>query len=290
MKRKITTFIFLFIVILFLGKTTAFAQTASLSFFPAIIRQGDPFMVQIDGATEISSIKKITFDGKKISVFTYQNKPTALVGIDLNKKPGTYGLQAEFLSGDIIKKDIIIEKRDKTETPLGIPPKLGGNTQKSQNKLVATLVADNKILANIRTNSKALWTDPFIAPLKEIFVTDPYGNSRKTGVYSIPHKGVDYRAKEGTEVMAVNRGVVRITKTFRNHGKTIVIDHGLGVMSFYLHLSKIKVKVGKVVEQGQIIGLSGQTGYTQGAHLHLSVRINNIAIDPVKFFELFNNP
>ena len=68
-------------------------------------------------------------------------------------------------------------------------------------------------------------------------VTAPYGNSRKTGEYSIPHKGADYRAKDGTEIMALNRGVVRIAQTFRNHGKTIVIDHGQGLMSFYLHLS-----------------------------------------------------
>jgi murein DD-endopeptidase MepM/ murein hydrolase activator NlpD len=57
-------------------------------------------------------------------------------------------------------------------------------------------------------------------------------------------------------------------------------------MTFYLHLSKIKVKVGDMVEQGEVIGLSGQTGYAYGPHLHLSVVINGVSIDPVKFFEL----
>ncbi|MSU44853.1 M23 family metallopeptidase [Candidatus Nomurabacteria bacterium] len=217
----------------------------------------------------------------------YQGKPTALVGIDLNKKTGSYELRAEFSNGDIIKKSVSVDKREKIEAPLGIPEKLGGNTKASQDKLVSTLNEDNKKLADIRTNVKSLWTEKFIPPLKQISVTSDYGYSRKTGEYSIPHKGVDYRASEGTEIMAINRGVVRITTTLRNHGKTIVIDHGQGVMSFYLHLSKIKVKVGDVVKLGQIIGLSGQTGYTLGAHLHLGVRINNIAIDPVKFLELF---
>ena len=277
----------IFIVILLLGIRIASAQVASLSFFPAQIIQGDPFLVRIDGIPGISSIKKLSFGGKRIGVFMYQNKPSALVGIDLNKKPGAYGLTAEFPNGTIIKKIVSVDEREKKEIPLGIPEKLGGNTKKSQDKLVATLVEDNKSLTGIRTNSKTLWTEKFIAPLKEIVVTAPYGNSRKTGEYSIPHKGVDYRAKVGTEVMAVNRGIVRITQTFRNHGKTIVIDHGLGVMSFYLHMSKIKVKVGDVVERGQVIGLSGDTGYTLGAHLHLGIRINDIAIDPVKFFELF---
>ena len=151
---------------------------------------------------------------------------------------------------------------------------------------MASLVAEKKALANIKTASKPLWTAPFTLPLQEIFITDPDGNSRKTGEYSIAHKGVDYRAKTGTEVRAVNSGIVRIAASYRDYGKTIFIDHGLGVMSSYLHLSKYKVKAGQVVERGQVIGLSGDTGYTLGAHLHLGIRIDNIGIDPVKFFEL----
>lgn len=87
--------------------------------------------------------------------------------------------------------------------------------------------------------------------------------------------------------MAMNRGIVRVVKTYRNYGKVIVIDHGLGLMSFYLHLSKMKVNEGELVKRGQTIGLSGQTGYTLSPHLHLSLRINNNSIDPVKFMELF---
>lgn len=288
MIKKSIKFIFLFII-LFCGSIASAqtsTQTTSISLFPEEIRQGDPFMAIIDGA-EISSVKKLTFDGKKISVFLYQSKPSALIGIDLNKKSGTYKLLLEFLDGSVAEKNVEIALRDKIEKPLGIPEKLGGNTKASQNKLVSTLNEDNKKLAGLRTNAKSLWKEKFIAPIKQIVVTSPYGNSRKTGEYSIPHKGTDYRAKVGTEVMAVNRGVVRSLQTLRNHGKTIVIDHGQGVMSFYLHMSKFKVKVGDVVERGKIIGLSGATGYTLGAHLHFAIRINDIAIDPEKFFELF---
>jgi murein DD-endopeptidase MepM/ murein hydrolase activator NlpD len=286
MTKKITLCVLL--LVLCFGTRSVFAQAVfSLSVLPAEIIQGDPFLVQIEGTNEISSIKKITFAGKKVGIFMYQGKPSLLIGIDLNKKPGAYELIAEFSDGNIIKKVVNIGAREKIETPLGIPEKLGGNTKASQDKLVASLVAEKKSITGIRTSAKALWSDPFIPPLKEIFITDPYGPSRITGVYSIPHKGVDYRAIEGTAVMAVNRGIVRIVKSYRDYGKTIVVDHGLGLMTFYLHLSKFKVKEGAIVERGQVIGLSGQTGYTLGAHLHLGVRINDIAIDPVKFFELF---
>ena len=285
MIKKFIVAIFSFALILFSGMVAVSAQTASVSFFPAQVIQGDPLLVQINGYA-ISSIKNLTFDGKEISVFLYQNKPTALVGIDLNKKPGAYELVAELSDGTSIKNVVNVGERTKVEEPLGIPQKLGGNTKKSQDKLISTLIAETKIMANIPTENKALWTDKFIPPLKDISVTDPYGYSRQTGPYSIPHKGVDYRAPQGTEVMAVNQGIVRITSAYRNYGNTVVIDHGLGLMTFYLHLSKIKVKVGDMVEQGEVIGLSGQTGYAYGPHLHLSVVINGVSIDPVKFFEL----
>lgn len=287
MSRNIIIFNFFFISVLLSGTLVAFAQTASLSIFPEQIIQGEPILVQINGLTSISSVKKITFDKTILKVFLYQTKPTALIGIDLYKKPGDYELMAELSDGQILKKTITIGKREKIEAPLGIPEKLGGNTTASQNKLVSTLALENQSLANIHTGLKAFWTKKFLSPLKQTFITDEYGYSRKTGEYSIAHKGVDYRAKEGTPVMALNRGVVRIVRTYRNYGKTIVVDHGLGLMTFYMHLSKIKVNVGELVQQGQTIGLSGQTGYAESPHLHLTVRINGISIDPIKFFAMF---
>lgn len=285
--RNISAFIFFFILILLYGMPAAFAQTASLSFFPTQVIRGEPLLVRIDGLTNIASVKKITFDKAVIEVFVYQGKPTALIGIDLDKKPGAYELSAELSDGRLLKTIINVGERQKIEAPLGIPQKLGGNTPKSQKELITTLALENKSLSNIRTGMKAFWTEKFIPPLKQIFVTDKYGYSRKTGTYLISHKGVDYRAEEGTSVMALNRGVVRVAKTYRNYGKTIVVDHGLGLMTFYMHLSKIKVNNGELVKRGQIIGLSGQTGYAEGPHLHLTVRINGSSIDPIKFLQLF---
>jgi len=267
------------------GKTLAAAPT--LSFSPAQIYQGDPFMVRIVGVSDAASVKKLTFNDKKIVHFNYQAEVAALMGVDLREKTGTYNLVAELSDGTVLKKSVEVNERKITEIPLGIPEKLGGNTKASEDKLIATLAAEKKVLSNLRTAKAPLWTQNFVAPLAQIFVTNSYGLSRKTGGYSIGHKGVDYRAALGTPVMAINRGIVRKVVTLRDHGKTIVVDHGGGVMSFYLHLSKYKVKVGDVVSRGQIIALSGDTGYTVGPHLHLSVEINKIAIDPVKFLALF---
>jgi len=121
--------------------------------------------------------------------------------------------------------------------------------------MVAELVAENKTLTNIKNICRGALDQKIILPLSKIFVTDPYGYSRETGAYSIPHKGVDYRAAIGTPVMAINRGIVRVTQNYSDYGNTIVIDHGLGVMSFYC-IFQNQCQSRQLVQQGQVIALS----------------------------------
>jgi len=263
--------------------------SVSILINPKEVAQGEPVLIQIDGVN-ISDIKKLTFDKTNLNIFNYQNKPSALLGIDLNKKSGNYLIFLDLKNGSSTEETLVIKEREKYEASLAVPEKLGGNSPANQTKVVNTLGKENAILATIKTGLKSFWTNKFIYPISEpIVVTDEYGYSRLTGVYTIAHKGVDLRAKTGTKVVAMNRGVVRIAKTFQVYGKTIVVDHGYGVMTFYMHLSKIKVNVGELVLPGQLVGLSGQTGYAENPHLHITVRINNISVDPIKFLDLFNN-
>lgn len=274
----------------FFGCTTVFAvssSTAEIIIFPEKIIQGEPFMATIKGLSGASLVRSVTFAGKKQNIIVYKGMSRTLVAIDLNKKAGSYVLSAVLRDGTKIEKTVIVEERKKIEEPFSIPAKLGGNTVASQKKLVTTLSSENDILAGLKTGSKSFWLEPFRYPLDTIFITDEYGYSRKTGEYSIAHKGVDFRAKVGTPVYAMNRGVARIVKDFRNYGKTVVVDHGLGVMTFYMHLSKIYVQEGQLVLSGQRIAASGQTGYAESPHLHTTVRIDGISIDPIKFIALF---
>lgn len=248
--------------------------------------QGEPVLVTFAGVAATSTIRRATFDGTTLGLFVYRGAVSALIGIDLYKKAGTYKISATLSDGTNFESYLTVAARTKVEAPLGIPEKLGGNTTKSQATLVSTLASENAELARIKTGTKSFWTESFRLPLKNPIVTDSYGYSRQTGAYSIAHKGTDFRAKEGVAVMAVNRGVVRIAKTYRNYGKTVVVDHGLGVMSFYMHLSKIHVSVGQLVLPNQTVGLSGMTGYAEQPHLHLTIRINGTSIDPMVFFGL----
>lgn len=251
---------------------------------PKTVIQGDPILIII---RDKQLPKTITFGGEPVASFWHGGYPTALIGVDLKKESGNYNLRITLASGEKIVRAIRVAAREKYEAPLGIPEKLGGNTTASAANLVNTLAQENAALNKLKTGTKAFWTEKFRAPLANPVITDVYGYTRNTVGYSIAHKGTDFRAPEGTKVFAMNRGVVRIARTFRNYGKTIVIDHGLGLQTLYMHLSKIYVNEGELVLPGQLIGKSGQTGYAEKPHLHLSIKIKGISIDPAKFLALF---
>ena len=280
--------VYLFIVFLagVFYAPTALAHGGELLVTPETVVQGEPFMVVVKGI-DIRDVKKLTFDGKQIPVFLYGGKPTALIGVDLAARSGKHTLKLVTLDLDHVEKSISVQSRKKITAPLGIPTKLGGNTKVAQENLVTVLSKENGVLARVKMTDPALFTEAFSASLESIFVTDAYGYSRETGSYSIPHKGTDFRAPLGTEVKAINSGVVRLARDFTVYGKTVAIDHGGGVVSLSMHLSKLSVKEGQKVIKGDPIGFSGDTGYAESPHLHLSIRLSGVSIDPMKFFALF---
>jgi murein DD-endopeptidase MepM/ murein hydrolase activator NlpD len=99
------------------------------------------------------------------------------------------------------------------------------------------------------------------------------------------HFGVDLAAKKDTEVFAINDGRVVLAENLSNYGKTIIIDHGLGIFSLYLHLDNFDVSVDQLVKNGQKIGLSGDTGASTGPHLHFSIRNSGSRVDPLLFIQ-----
>ena len=105
------------------------------------------------------------------------------------------------------------------------------------------------------------------------------------GKYALQRLGVDLKAPEKTKIYSVNDGKVAATLELSNYGKTVIIDHGLDIFSLYLHLDEFKVSVGDMVRRGQLIGLSGDTGYTTAPHLHFSMRVDGQRVDPIAFIE-----
>ncbi len=271
----------------FLFPIWGFAVAPVVTIFPNNVMQGEPIKVVVENISGVAEVRKISFDGKPVSIFLYQGKPTAFVGIDLNKKPGDYKVVVTLTDGSALEKIVSVGKREKIEASLGIPEKLGGNTKVAVKQVISSLSQENQEIYSVRTFPKTLWTEHFQFPIPNPYVTDSYGYLRQTVGESITHKGADFRAKEGTLVLAMNRGIVRLARTYQVYGKTIIVDHGGGLMTLYMHLSKIKVNEGELVKQAQLLGLSGQTGYAENPHLHISVWIDKVSVDPMKFMALF---
>jgi hypothetical protein len=101
------------------------------------------------------------------------------------------------------------------------------------------------------------------------------------------HTGIDQRAKMNTPVYATADGIVEVarSKSKIGYGKLLVLNHVLGFKSLYAHLNKIKIGTGEFVKKGQIIGYSGNTGYSSGPHLHYEVRYIGVALNPKNFMD-----
>lgn len=251
------------------------------------IYQGDVFQVRVHDLPGGVTVQSINFDGNTMQAYRVGTSVRALRGLPLSAKTGSRPLVVTLSNGEKIVKEIQVMQKVKPVYDLpAIPAALGGNGAASQTALVSTLASENKKLVDLFSQKKALWSLPFIPPVTNPIVTDIFGYSRQGSTVAITHKGTDYRAPVGTPVYAMNRGVVRMSRLFRNYGNTVVVDHGLGVMTFYMHLSRVRVAEGQLVQRGQLLGLSGDTGYVSAPHLHLTVRINGASIDPEAFLRL----
>ena len=131
------------------------------------------------------------------------------------------------------------------------------------------------------------WNGPFLRPtsgrVSSIFGVQRYYNGVFANDYY--HRGVDYATGTGTPVIAPAAGRISLvgneSEGFRVHGNTVGIDHGQGVLSIFLHLSRIDVQEGDIVQAGQTVGAVGSTGSSTGPHLHWGLYVHGQAIDPV---------
>jgi murein DD-endopeptidase MepM/ murein hydrolase activator NlpD len=132
------------------------------------------------------------------------------------------------------------------------------------------------------------WQEPFMIPVENARISSTFGEMRFVNNASTPtrHAGIDYAIACGTPVYASNRGKVEVAQFLIMIGNTIVIDHGLGLKTYYEHMKDILIKAGDMVERGQQIGTVGTTGYSTGCHLHFQAMIKNQSINPEFLYEL----
>ena len=135
-------------------------------------------------------------------------------------------------------------------------------------------------------SEKPLWQTKFQYPVNEPAFSSEFGTLRSynNGPISGYHRGLDFRGESGTAVLAAATGRVSLAEKLELYGNTVVLDHGLGVCTAYMHLSNIKVMTDQTVQTGEHIGSLGATGLVTGPHLHFEVRVHGIPVAPMQWF------
>ena len=218
----------------------------------------------------------VTFEGTRLKSLS---NGTFVFGLSRNAPP-TIMLKVHTKDGQIQKHLLKVKQRIyRTQRIKGLPRRKVTPSVRDFDRIKR----ERNLLISVR-NSISLrnnFREGFIWPVKGR-ISGVYGSQRiLNGKPRSPHLGVDIAAPLGTTVLASAKGTVALVhQGMFFAGKTIFIDHGLGVGTIYIHLSKILVDKGQKVNQGQLIGLVGKTGRATGSHLHWGLSWNLIGLDP----------
>jgi murein DD-endopeptidase MepM/ murein hydrolase activator NlpD len=262
----------------------------SVAITPPALSNGAPCLLAVSLRDEALQVTG-KWQGHTVAFFSSANHRTwfAVAGVDVEVAPGNYPLtiDVELKDGShrALHEDVAVTEAPYEKVPLSVPDKFVEPDAAALKKIAADKIVKDKAFAN--SSTKPEWSGNFLPPLHHAPESDSFGNQRLfNGKLASVHRGLDYHAKQGTPVAAINSGRVVLARPLYYEGGCVVIDHGLGLMSVYMHLSKINVAVGKRVGRGQIIALSGASGRATGPHLHLGIRWEGSYLDAVKLFKL----
>ena len=262
---------------------------AVVSEAPAAPRQGALFRVRVSGVAKGTTLSG-TVAGEALHFSPVAGTTTvqsfAAAPIDA---PDSLGVQVLCTAGE--RTDTLRARLATTggEYPVerltvaptfGRPPDsaLAARMKREADRATAVAVASHE--------TPRLWTKPFLHP-RESRITSGFGRGREfNGTVTSRHMGTDFAGATGESVRAANRGVVRIVGRFYLGGNVIYLDHGAGLTSAYLHLSRQLVAEGDTVGRGEVIGKVGATGRVTGPHLHLIVRYGRVTVDPLSLFAI----
>lgn len=205
----------------------------------------------------------------------------ALLGIPLDTLPGDLQISVFFGSTAAMLKNVPIQLKNYPEQRLTIRNK----------RQVDPSAEDIERIDREKAHTEKIKQSFSATPPQTDFVRPADGRlSSRFGLRRFfndqprnPHNGLDFAAPQGAPVRAPAAGVVVDTGDYFFNGNSIFIDHGQGLISIYMHLSRIDVRRGQTVKAGEVVGRVGATGRSTGPHLHWSVFLNNTAVDPELF-------
>lgn len=276
----------LLIAALFLSPAQAAPSPAtnwSLQFQPARIVNGSPVVFRVTAPKAVRSLSGSWLGHDLAFSFDPQQKIWfALAGASLETKAGVYPIElhAETPDGQAIsyEKKIAVQHQRYPRVILKVPGKYTAPSPEEQKEIDEDKQIKEEAFKTLSPDRD--WEGSFRPPV-EAEISDVFGVQRVfNGAVKSTHQGLDFRVGPGTSVAAVNRGKIILARALFFEGNCVVIDHGQGLLTLYLHLSKFLVNEGDTVDKGQAIALSGGTGRATGPHLHLAVRWQGVYLNP----------
>jgi murein DD-endopeptidase MepM/ murein hydrolase activator NlpD len=271
------------VVALFLFTIPCFGKNVvKVSWFPQDLKQGEVLFVMVKPETQITSVEG-TLDGTPVYFYEREGGDFAgIVGVDLSASPGQRSLRVEIkdLKGRSFERvfTVPVNAGEFEVQRLTVAPEMVDFTEETYQRYLAERKELKRVFSQVRL--ERLWRHSFVKPV-EGPITSAFGLRRVfNNKPRSSHSGVDIAASEGTPVGACNDGIVAFAGELYLEGKTIIINHGFGLFSIYMHLSEIQTTEGDTVHAGEVIGLVGATGRVTGSHLHWGIKLLGAKVDP----------
>jgi len=258
-----------------------------VSLTPEFVQSGSPELIRVE-SPDASSIEG-EWLGHPVLFFPGVDHRAwyALAGVDVETSPGSTSLKISVhLNSEVqnVSVPVEIHSAHYRTGSLTVSPKFVEPGPDALKQINIESELKKKVFAI--SVDRPLWMGYFHAPVNSP-PTGSFGTRRMfNGKLASIHKGMDFRAPSGTPVLAGNAGKVILAQPLYYEGNCVILDHGLGLMSLSMHLSRIDVKVGETVDKGQRLGLSGATGRVTGPHLHWAIRWQGAMLDPAKLLRL----
>jgi murein DD-endopeptidase MepM/ murein hydrolase activator NlpD len=286
--RAISTALFLSIVV-------SFAMAANparwiVTTQPTRFVNGAPFLIRVTMPHPSKSLSARWLNHEILFTFDRATKSWyGFAGVSKETPPGSYQLElhatTDAASPIMFKQAIVVQRQRYPKVAVLKVPQKFTAPDPEQLRVIAQDKQVKEAAFKTLTPDRE-WKGSFEPPVNAA-ISDVFGVQRVfNGAVQSTHQGLDFRVPTGTPVSAVNTGTVALARFLYFEGNCVVIDHGQGLLTLYLHLSEFSVKEGEHIRKGQLIGLSGGTGRATGPHLHLAVRWQGTYLNPAALLAL----
>lgn len=222
----------------------------------------------------VESTNAVTLNDKPVLTTVIDGQRYAVIGVPL-KAEGTLTLEINGKEQSHILEDFAYE-----EQHIEIKNKRKVNPQKNDmDRIGREYNQMTPVYTSFSADLTPDWNQmilPTTGPYSSAFGLKRFFNGQARN----PHSGIDIAAPEGKDIVAPAGGTVVLTGDFFFNGKSVFIDHGQGLISMMCHMSRVDVKEGDVIKQGDLLGAVGKTGRATGPHLHWTVSLNNARVNP----------